>query len=249
MKKYVLVASILFAAVTAFGQENKIETDRPTEAQTANVISKGTFQAELGVLKQQEEGEDFSVQHPDAVFRYGLLKGFELRLRTTLETQRYHSKNEYNYGLAPVEAGLKATLFQTKDTSFTAALFGHIGLPHLASKDHQHNKTFYRARLLFENKLTEKIKLNYNVGRGWNDDQKQQNWMYAVSPQFQLSEKWEAFVEEYGFMKHGTKPEHYVDGGFAYAISNNIKIDVDAGKGLGGEAADYFITTGVSFRL
>lgn len=249
MMKYVLVAIGIVCTATAFGQENKIEADRPTEAQSAEVVSKRTFQTELGVRKEQENGRDFSWQYPDVLLRYGLIDRVELRLHTTIQTQRYHTKNEFTDGITPVELGLKATVFQTKDTGFTTSLYGHIGLPRIASKEHQHNTTYYRVRALFENKLTEKIKLNANIGRDWDMDNKEQNWMYAVSPQFQSGKKWEATLEEYAFFKKDSKPEHYVDGGIGYYIGNTVKLDLNAGKGLGGEASDYFFTAGVSFKL
>lgn len=250
MKKHLLAASLLLlVTITVRAQDDKIEADRPGEAQSPKVVGKDTLQAELGIEKEQQSGSDFSWEHPEAEFRYGVLKNVELRLHTTWETQRFRAQNEFNQGLKPVEAGVKATLFQTKDTGFTVGLYSLIGLPQLASKDHRHKTVFYNARLLFENKLTERISLGYNVGRGWNDEQKQQNWMYALAPQFQLSDKWEVFVEEFGFLKKNSKPEHYIDGGFAYTISNHVKIDIYAGKGLGGEAADYFLTAGVSFKL
>lgn len=203
----------------------------------------------MGIRKEQENSRDFSWQHPEVLLRYGLFENLELRLHTTVETQRYHTKAQFNDGLTPVELGLKTHVFQTKDTNFTTSLYGHIGLPRLASKDHQHSTSYYRVRALFENKLTEKIKLNSNIGRDWDKDNKEQNWMYALSPQFEIGEKWEASIEEYAFFKKGNNPEHYIDGGLGYFAGQHVKLDVNAGKGLGGAAADYFVSAGVSFKL
>lgn len=229
--------------------QDKIETDRPTESQNTKVVSKGTFQSELGFRVEGKNDQDHSYQHPEAVFRYGLFNGFELRLRTAIETQHFRSENISNHGLKPVEVGLKAKLLQTTDTTFSTSLYGNIGFPRLASKDHQHDKTFYRIRLLFENKLSDKIKLNYNLGRDWDSEEKQQNWIYTISPQFELSDKWQAFLEGYGYFQKNSRPEHYIDGGFAYLISNNVQLDINAGKGISSKADDYFITTGISFKL
>ena len=103
-------------------------------------------------------------------------------------------------------------------------------------------------RLLFENKLSDKIKLNTNIGRDWDSKEKAQNWMYAVAPQVQIGNKWEASLEAYGFFRNGNSPEHFIDGGLAYFVGNNVKLDLDAGKGLN-EAEAYFLTAGVSFKL
>jgi hypothetical protein len=229
--------------------QDKIEPDRPTESQNASLISKGGFQTEIGVRKDQENSQDYNIQHPNAVLRYGLFKQLEVRLETTVESQRYPTKNMFAYGLEPIEVGLKGNIFRAKDTSFTASIYGLIGFPRIASDDHQHNNTFYRVRLLFQNELSDKIKLIYNVGRDWDSEEKQQNWIYTISPQFQLSDKWEIFLEDFSYVQKGSKPEHYIDGGFAYFVSNNFSLDVDVGKGLSKKSAEYFMTAGVSFKL
>lgn len=248
MKKRIVV---LLAAVVPFFAcaQGKINTDRPTEAQSAQVVSKGTFQPEVGFWLEGKNDQDHLYQHPNIVLRYGLLNRIELRLMTNFETQHFRSKSESNHGLKPVEVGMKANVVQTKDSSFSATLYGLLGLPRLAAHDYRHHETFYRARLLFENKLTEKIKLNYNIGRDWNSEEKEQNWLYALSPQFELSDKWQLFLESYATFKKGSRPEHYLDGGLGYFISNKVMLDVDAGVGLNNKASDYFITAGISFQL
>lgn len=229
--------------------QDKIESDRPTETQNSNLVGKGTFQAELGLRKDQENSKDYSVQHPNIVLRYGLVDQVEFRLETSVETQRYHTKNSFEKGFQPVELGVKANVYQTKDSSFSTSLYGLIGLSQLASKDHKHDDTYYRVRLLIANELTDQIKLMYNVGRDWDSDQNKQNWIYTISPQFQLSEKWDLFIEEFGYMHKGSKPEHYLDGGLAYYLNNNLALDIDIGKGISGQSADYFMTAGVSFKF
>ena len=63
-----------------------------------------------------------------------------------------------------MELGLKAALYQTKDSSFSFSIVGHVGVPKLTSDSHAAEKVFYRTRLLFENELTNKIKVNSNIG-------------------------------------------------------------------------------------
>ena len=245
------ITSVMFLGmlpVLAFTQD-KIEADRPNESQNASLVEKGSFQAEIGLRKDQQNDKDYNVQQPSAVFRYGVYDKFEVRLETFMETQRYHSKNSFSKGIRPVEVGIKANMFQAKDTSFTTTLYGIVGLPRLASYDHRHNDTFYRLRLLFENDLSKKVKLTYNLGRDWDSDERQQNWIYTFSPQFQLTEKWDVFLEGFGYLHKNSKPEHYIDGGLAYYIENNLSIDINLGKGLSSKSADYFMTTGISFKL
>lgn len=248
LQKIIVLVFLSALPFFAFSQD-KIETDRPTESQNASLVSKGVFQAEIGLRKDQEKGHDYSIQHPNAVIRFGLFDGLELRLEAAVETQRFYSKNSFNYGMKPVEVGIKGRVFQTKDTSFIASLYGLAGLPRIASGDHQHQGTYYRIRLLLQNELSEKVKLIYNVGQDWDNEERQQNWIYAVAPQFQISDKWDLFLESFGYFQKSSKPEHYIDGGLAYYITNNMELDIDVGKGLGSKSADYFMTAGISFKL
>jgi hypothetical protein len=241
----VLLGSLPFLTMA----QDKIESDRPTESQNASLVGKGTFQVESGLRKDQENNRDYSVQHPNAILRYGLVDRLELRLETTVETQRYYTKNKFNYGLEPVELGVKAHVYHTKDTSFSSTLYGLIGLSRMASKDHKHDDTYYRVRLLFENELSDKIKLTYNVGRDWDSDERQHNWIYTFSPQIQLTDKWDLFVEGFGYLQKGNKPEHYIDGGLTYYINNNLALDLDVGKGVSSKSVEYFMTAGVSFKI
>jgi len=245
-KIFLILGSLLPLSLLS---QDKIETDRPTEAQSAELVDKAAFQIETGFRKQQENKEDYVLRHPEALLRYGLLNRLELRVAINAASERLYSEEQFNYGLEPVELGLKARMFQTKDTSFITSLYAQTGISQWASKDHQLDESFYRVRLLFQNKLSEKIKLSYNVGRDWNSNNKEQIWIYTLSPQFELSEKWQAFVEEFGSFTKRHKPEHYIDGGFAYNITNNIQLDVNAGKGISSNAADYFFTGGISLRI
>jgi hypothetical protein len=103
--------------------------------------------------------------------------------------------------------------------------------------------------MLFENKLTDKIKLAYNAGAEWQGDDSGPQWLYTFSPQFELGKKWEAFLETFAYLQKGEAAKHHIDGGFAFYPANNLKLDLWGGKGISAEAPDYFVSAGISFRL
>lgn len=245
-----LLAIAVFALLPAFliAQE-KMEPERPSESQTPNTVSKNSFMLEFGFRKEQENKTDYKVQHPNALLRFGLAEKMELRLQTAIESDRFPSKGENNYGLMPVELGLKAALFQSKDTSFSIGVVGHLGIPELASRSHEADKVYHRVRLLFENKLTDKIKLHYNVGTDWDEDRQEQEWVYTFTPEFDISDKWAAFIEEYAFIHKHNKPEHYINAGFSYMLSDHAKLDISGRRGISTEASKYIIETGIAFKL
>jgi hypothetical protein len=244
-----LFIGLCFCVTNAIAQKNKIETDRPSETQSTELTEKGYFQAEIGFRKEQERGSDYSLFHPRAQLKYGLSEHFELRAGVDSKTERNFSENEFKYGLQPVELGFKAKLTESHGALPATTFLAQVGIPNWASEDHQQEQLLPKLRLLFENKLTEKLKLAYNAGAEWQGDGEGPQWIYTLSPQVELSDKWEAFVETYATFQNGHAAKQLIDGGFAYYPHQNIKLDLWGGKGLSHEAPDYFVSAGVSFRL
>lgn len=82
-----------------------------------------------------------------------------------------------------------------------------------------------------------------------DSDEQERGWMYAISPQFELSDKWQAFLEEYATFREDSLAKHYIDAGVGYCISDNVRLNVDGGKVISSRADDYFITAGISLKL
>ncbi|WP_170234218.1 transporter [Segetibacter aerophilus] len=247
MKKTLLLLSS-FLSLTIYAQD-KIEAERPSESLSPKTVVKKSFQAEIGFRKTQENEQDKVWRQPNALFRYGVFDKLELRLETTVADEKLVSENEFKKGLKPVEIGLKLNFFETKNEAFSSSIVGQIGIPKFASPDHKIDKAYNRVRLLFENKLSEKLKLNYNVGSEWDSEDQEQNWMYSFTPEFEISDKWESYVEVYGFAKKGKTPEDVFDAGIAYFVSKNSKLDLSGGVGLNEESPHYFVAAGISFRF
>ena len=74
-------------------------------------------------------------------------------------------------------------------------------------------------------------------------------YIYTLTTGFNLAEKWYAYIEAFGSVWKKEKPEHSVDGGVAYYINDNFKIDLSAGFGINEKAQDNYIAIGASFRF
>ncbi|HUC82460.1 MAG TPA: transporter [Flavisolibacter sp.] len=234
---------------SAFAQNEKIQSDRPGEALTPHLTKKGYFQLEVGFEKEQQNNTDYSTSHPELQLKYGLSNRFEIRTEFAAATERQFSKNEFKYGMKPVEVGLKAKLLEQKGLRPLTTFYTQVGLPKFASADHQTALASPRLKLLFENQFAKSFHLNYNVGAEWDGENPTPRWTYSIDQEVELSKKWEVFVETYAYLQQGEAAQHLIDGGFAFFPTPNTKLDVYAGKGLSKEAPDYFISAGFSFRL
>lgn len=244
-----LLFVVLLFSFSAIAQDDKIKTDRPTETQTPELVPKGFLQIESGLRKEQLNASDYKIVHPNAQLKYGLSKKVELRADISGASVKEASKGVFKYGLKPVQLGFKNTLLEEKGALPQTALYTMLGIPTLASKDHQVPHLAPNVRLLMENKIGKNLELEYNVGAEWDGENTLPQWMASIDPQWLVGDKWQLFTELYGKWQRGESAEYVADAGAAYYLSNNARLDVIGGKGLSKAAPDYFIEVGFSFRL
>ncbi|RYY95047.1 MAG: transporter [Chitinophagaceae bacterium] len=244
-----LLPFLLFASVQAAAQDAPFDSDRPSETQSVQTVGKSVFQAENGVRKEQESAGRFSVDHPATALRWGLSKKLELRAELTAATEHDHPQGGHRYGLRPVELGMKAALLEEKGGRPALTILGQVGIPALASKDHRSLHAQPQFRLLFENSLGKSMKLTYNAGAEWNGEDTEPDWLYTISPQWDLGSHWQLFVEEFAYFHRGQEPRHTLDGGVAFLPARELKLDLSAGVGISHAAPDYFLAAGISFRI
>jgi hypothetical protein len=248
MRKYVY--TVLLGSLTvhfAAAQDDKIKTDRPSETQLSETVGKKTFQVESGLRYEKKGEEEYTFEHPQVAIRYGLLPKLEFRAEITPQTEK--EMGEKATGLKPVELGLKLGLWDEKGALPQAALQTQVGMADLASDEFKTTHYYPRVRLLLQNNLTDKLQLGYNIGAEWNGESTTADWIYTLSPQLEVGDKVEVFIEEFARIRKGHTPEHYFDGGLACYVNNNVKWDLWGGLGLNHAASDYFVSTGISFRL
>lgn len=240
---------ILFAATQAQAQD-KIETDRPDQTETPVLTPKKFFQAEMGFTKEND-GDNYRLLHPTALFKYGFGKRAELRVETNVATDYYqHIPNGVKQsGLEPVEIGTKIALIEEKGLRPQTSLIAHVGLPFLSSKIYRTLHLAPSFRFTMQNTVSDKIAIGYNLGAEWDGFSATPTWLYTIAPGFSLGEKWYTYLEAFGYIARNQKPQHSIDAGVAYFINNNLKLDASTGLGLSKEAPDHYVSLGFSFRL
>jgi len=100
-----------------------------------------------------------------------------------------------------------------------------------------------------QNSLTSNIALSYNLGAMWDGFTSTPIWLYTVAPGIDIGEKWYAYIEAFGFIRHGDRGQHSLDGGIAYYISSNVKVDLSSGVGISKESPKNYVALGFSFRV
>jgi hypothetical protein len=246
--RQIFFLAIFLQAIICRAQE-AIEAERPSESQTTQLVPKGKLQVEAGFEKSWENESGYTLQIPELMLRYGLLKKLELRLSLINEKQVMPQENLERNGLLPLEIGLKVPVYAPDGSKFRVGLLGMAGLPILSSADHDPGHWTYGVRLLLDEAFTDKFTVNANAGNEWDSEDRQQVWLISMAPQLELNEHFRVFVEAIDYLKNHERHQPLLHTGLLFLPSKNLQLDLSAGKGLNESAPGYFVRTGVALRL
>ena len=253
MIKFITTCIIFITFVsTCFAQTEKIDTDRPDQTESAVLVPKKWFQFEMGLSKQVNNATENEFQHPTLLSKYGITKRMEFRLITTLTTindfSNPVSKQSYS-GLSPIEIGTKIALWEEHKLLPKTSLLFHVAFPKFASKKLKADKLAPNFRFSMQHTVSKVIGIGYNLGAEWDGFSNEAAWVYTLSPGFNINEKWYGYIEAFGSISKNNKPEHNLDGGVAYYINRDFKVDLSSGFGISKEAPDWYVAIGASFRF
>ncbi|MGV3527283.1 MAG: transporter [Flavisolibacter sp.] len=248
MKK-VAIALLFFGPAVYAQQTGRIDTDRPDQTESAFLVPKKFFQAELGLLKETDADKNYVITHPSALLKYGLSDRVELRLQATPQTTYQHGvpQTRSEFALPPVELGTKLRLWEEQGLLPKTSVIVHFGLPFIASDSFRNKPVYFAARLTFQNSITENFGIGYNLGvhtgRG-----EATHFFYSLAPGLDIGRRWYAYLESFGSL-YRNYAEHFADAGLAYYLTDNSKVDISAGTQVGSAEKAHYVALGFSFRL
>ncbi len=248
------VTLLLLSGLTGFAQVDKIDTDRPDQTESAVTVPKKWVQLEMGFMREREKitpgFNDYYIQHPTLLTKYGLGKRVEIRLITEFATYKDAAVNGTfsKSGINAVELGGKLSLLEEKGLRPKTSLIAHYDFARLRTlyKDSIDGVNF---RFSMQHTLSKLVSLGYNIGMEWERFGSPPAYVYTLAPGFNISEKWYAYIEIFGSIWKYEAPENSVDCGIAYYISDNFKVDLSAGLGINKKAPDNYFAIGASFRF
>jgi hypothetical protein len=99
----------------------------------------------------------------------------------------------------------------------------------------------------FQNDLSDRFGIGYNLGTEFHSNGSFEG-IYRVAPNRLIGKKGYAYVEVFGRFPASPDADHSYDGGFAYYVNEDVKVDVSAGQSFT-RPEDYYFALGLSFRL
>ena len=233
--------------VSGYGQlaaQDEIVTERPTQSESSITLPLQAFQLETGFVRLYDNTED--AYWVGALMRYGLFKGFELRLGTAFGG--YHEDSSNTVGLNPLEIGFKSYITKQKGFLPEISFVGTLIIPGIAKSELDVDNPAPVFKFAFTNVITPVFSIGYNVGGIWNGDGAVPTWFYTFVVNASITNKLGCFLEPYGYYAKGAIPINMINAGFAYKITPLIQADISGGIGLNDISPDGFISVGFSFR-
>jgi hypothetical protein len=234
---------MLFSLALRGQQMGRIETDRPDQTECPFIVKKGYIQAEMG-FNRNRNADGLEYFFPTTLLKIGLWKSIELR---------YVSVASLSAGISSFKTealGFKLALFEGKKWIPRTAVISHFHWDNLNRDESERNQTKHSVGdvvLTMQNDFGRGFGIGYNLGAEFHANGSTEG-IYRIAPNMNLGHKGYAYVEVFGRVPFSVDVDHWVDGGLAYYLNDDVKLDCSIGKSLS-NASDWYGALGISFRF
>lgn len=226
-----------FAVFTLFiffsSSAQTIITDRPDQTESSSTVKWGSLQIESGILLEFSEDEIISERTllaPTTLFRYGLSRGFEIRMLSQWESLKNITNSTKVNGIDDLEIGAKVQLLKKDNINTEIAFLSHIILP-TGTKELSNGKLGTINKLSVSHELNDSLGLGYNLGYDYFGYGKG-ILTYSLSLGIAITNLFGMYIESYGDLVEFKNPEANFDAGITYLINDNFQLDFSFGTGI-----------------
>jgi len=249
MRRWVLLSALIGLTLTSRLAAEPIAPDRPDFTEGTGIVPAGHVQVEGGAtFSRTEENETTALG--EVLVRIPLADWLEARLGVG-SYDWSHGGGPSAQGYEDPQIGVKVHLVDGAGGRPDTALLFLTTVP-IGSRDLTADAWQPTVKLAVGWDLTPRFSLssNLNVSSLAEGDDRFSQVAASLSAGFSLNDRLGAFLEAFGFSEEtsGGPSTAYVNGGFAYAVSDDLSLDVRAGAGLNDASPDYFLGAGASVR-
>jgi hypothetical protein len=253
MNRLIVVLLFLSVVGSAKGQNEAdfpFSADRPGMAWSADLLSPRKFQFESGFSFERsgrgDNRQDY-ILFNTSMLRYGVSRHAEIRIIGDVAQQS--TPGNTITGLNPLVLGTKIMVFKGRGLLPKTSVLMHMKIPYTGKKEFRPQRYLPSIYLAFQNKITDRMGLCYNVGVDYNDETDGASEFFGLCFGFNLTERLYSFIETYNYFEMGVAPVNSVDVGFAYQVSDNIQIDLSGNMNLQNFKQYFAINCGVAWRI
>ena len=237
-----------------------IQTDRPTQGESPNVVPKGLFQTELGFGYGQSK-IFHNTTLPEALLRYGLGQRFELRavLGSGISGLRNNGnlpvQPSSEYYFSPVSLGFKVKLREQSEFLPMVGVLGYMSFGQLASSNSRSKDVLPSLRLVAQYDWA-KFSLLGNLRANWYNPNAfgvstplRPDYVYTLCGSYALAEGWTVYLETFGSIAKRAQPSFQT--GLIWLIHPQFQVDLSGGltNPFDQNVRFWYVNAGLSFRL
>ena len=231
-------------------------TDRPDFTEASVTVGRGVSQLEFGYTftEDNEGGHKRSLSIGEPLLRYGIFADWlELRLAIFPVNER-DSTGRTTSGTEDIYLGFKIALTGQDGLLPEMAILPQMTVP-TGSNAFTNESALPGVNWLYSWDLGNEWSLagSTQINRARDDSTEYYiETAQSVAVGYGLTDELGAYFEWYGLFPSGAntaRVEHYINGGFAYLLSDDIQWDIRVGTGLTTASDDLFIGTGFSIRF
>lgn len=259
-----LAALCLTYSCTAAADDDTISSDRPSVAESSQVVGKGRFQLETGIQwdrQRNAEVHERTLTTP-TLLRIGLGERAELRIETdgrtiVHDTDPASGEHSVTAGYADTSLGVKWHLADQQQGQIGRPSLGlllHADLPS-GSRDLRGHGVRPSLRLAADWELPKGLELTVMPGLGIDSDERGARYGYgvlALELDKAFSDRLHGFAElaapQIARASHGGTQAVF-DTGITYLVNRNVQLDAALTRGLNRRTPDLSLTFGLSVRL
>ena len=245
MKKIVLLALMIGAFVGVSAQEVEFTADRPGASTGPSVVSRGVIQWEQGV-QYAGDGAKGSFTFSNTLLRYGLFDGVELRLSG--DGFVYDNLDCWQSAFSGLGIGAKISCFEGQGAIPAVAVLADFQIPSTGTEGFAAEYFTPSLYLLFENALSDRLSLGYNVGAEWDGYTPSPATFLAVGLGYSITENLGCFVESYNYLAKESNA-YCADFGLSYMVARKVQVDVAADLGLCNPEQSWAVSLGVAWQI
>jgi opacity protein-like surface antigen len=235
--------------------DDAIDPDRPDFTEGTGVIPLGRVQVETGYTYSRVEDEGTSALG-EILVRVPFSKRAEARIGVG-SYDWIGRAGPNGEGYEDPELGMKVVLTGSSDDRPKGLAHPEVALLFLTTVPvggHDLTADAWQptAKLALGWDLTKRFSLSSNLNLAYLADGSRRFSQVAVSLSagYSLAERLDSFFEVFAFSREtaGGPSTRYADTGVAYAVTDNLKLDLRVGFGRNDAHPDYFVGTGAGIR-
>jgi Putative MetA-pathway of phenol degradation len=239
------------------GLDEPIVTDRPDFTEASSVVGRGVIQLETGyTYSRDSQGSVRTHEHSigEPLLRVGAFRDWlELRLGWNYAAEDISGAT--HDGGEDLYLGCKIGLTPQAGFLPEVAIVPQMTVP-TGANSFTSSATLPGCNVLYGWDLSDSLatggSTQFNRAVDGGSGSEYTEWAQSWTIGYSLSERLGAYTEWYALFPDNAETDpvqHYFNGGFTFLVNDDVQWDIRSGVGLNESANDFFVGTGLSFRV